>query len=95
MSSTHLMGNETIEITNLLMLKKRQGQLKELKLKEEIANYLTILQTCKRGPNLFICFNDFGNFASHVGPHMTHMYIVIQILLQKQLLYLLGHKELA
>jgi hypothetical protein len=77
------------------MLKKRQGQLKELKLKEEIANYLTILQTCKRGPNLFICFNDFGNFASHVGPHMTHMYIDIQILLQKQLLYLLGHKELA
>jgi len=29
MSSTHLMGNETIEITILLMLKKRQRTIKK------------------------------------------------------------------
>jgi hypothetical protein len=79
----------------LLMLKKGQGTIKRAWTKEGNANYLTILQICKRGPNPFIYFNDFGNFASHVGPHMTHMYNVVQILFQKQVLYLLGHRELA
>jgi hypothetical protein len=80
------------------MLKNNEGQLKELKLKEEMPItwhiFFSILQICKRGPNLFICYTDFGNFASHVRPQMTHMYSVVQIFFQKQVLYLLGHREL-